>query len=170
MESTLPTHVIQTDSSSLRLSTHCPWDEKRTRVLIGRSLWRTVHTVQSKFTLVLAKHSKSFSPIELRFGWHGRSEDRNWRDTSEAPEVFWIFKTQVQGKSGSSLRDHNIKLAKAYVTSPCARILGDPLVPNYQSPNSKCFTRCRLGARTPFFLSLICTELVPNSQRTLATR
>ena len=36
-----------------------------------------------------------------------------------------------------------------------------PLVPNYQGQNSKCFTWCRLGTRTPFFLSLSCTEVVP---------
>ena len=31
---------------------------------------------------------------------------------------------------------------------------------------SKCFIGCRLGTRGPFFLSLSCTEFLPNSQST----
>jgi hypothetical protein len=37
-----------------------------------------------------------------------------------------------------------------------------PLVPNYESTNSKCFIWCRLGSSIPLFLSLSCTEIVPN--------
>jgi hypothetical protein len=36
-----------------------------------------------------------------------------------------------------------------------------PLVPNYETQNSKCFIWCRLTIGTPFFLSLSCTEVVP---------
>src|SRR6516162_3701710 len=38
--------------------------------------------------------------------------------------------------------------------------------PGFQQQNqkSKCFILCRLGARKPFFLSLRCTEFVPNSR------
>src|ERR1022692_5084985 len=37
-----------------------------------------------------------------------------------------------------------------------------PLVPNYESTNSKCFIWCRLGNSVPLFLSLSCTEVVPS--------
>jgi len=36
-----------------------------------------------------------------------------------------------------------------------------PLVPNYETTNSKCFIWCRLGNSVPLFLSLSCTDLVP---------
>ena len=42
----------------------------------------------------------------------------------------------------------------------------DRLDSNYKIKKSKCFIWCRLGARGPFFLSLSCTEFVPNSQST----
>jgi hypothetical protein len=35
---------------------------------------------------------------------------------------------------------------------------------NRKLKKSKCFIQCRLGTRKPFFLSLKCTEFVPNSQ------
>jgi hypothetical protein len=42
----------------------------------------------------------------------------------------------------------------------------DCLDSNHKIKKSKCFIWCRLGARKPFFLSLSCTEFVPNSQST----
>ena len=40
----------------------------------------------------------------------------------------------------------------------------DCLDSNKKLKKSKCFILCRLGTRKPFFLSLNCTEFVPNSQ------
>ncbi len=42
-----------------------------------------------------------------------------------------------------------------------AKLYLDPLVPNYETTNSKCFIWCRLGSSVPLFLSLSCTEVVP---------
>ena len=42
----------------------------------------------------------------------------------------------------------------------------DRLDSNNRVKKSKCFIWCRLGTRGPFFLSLSCTEFVPNSQST----
>ena len=39
------------------------------------------------------------------------------------------------------------------------------LVPNNRVKKSKCFVWCRLGTKMPFFLSLSCTEVVPNFDR-----
>ena len=38
----------------------------------------------------------------------------------------------------------------------------DPLVPNYATKKSKSFIWCRLGTKSRSFLSLSCTEVVPN--------
>ena len=39
----------------------------------------------------------------------------------------------------------------------------DRLDSNKKLKKSTCFIQCRLGTRKPFFLSLSCTEFVPNS-------
>ena len=44
-----------------------------------------------------------------------------------------------------------------------------PPGPEPRKSNSKCFIWCRLGASEPFFLSLSCTEVVPNWTRSEAT-
>jgi hypothetical protein len=49
----------------------------------------------------------------------------------------------------------------------CVRIVAaDLLDSNKELKKSKCFIWCRIEAREPLFLSLSCTEFVPNSQST----
>jgi hypothetical protein len=50
-------------------------------------------------------------------------------------------------------------------SNPLPRFI-DRLDSNKKLKKSKCFIQCRLGTRKPFFLSLSCTEFVPNSQST----
>jgi hypothetical protein len=50
-----------------------------------------------------------------------------------------------------------------HVSSPTRLDLLDS---NNKIKKTKCFMWCRLGTRNPFFLSLGCTEVVPNSQNT----
>jgi len=86
------------------------------------------------------------------------------------PELLIAIKDQVfvrrfKGKCLAQLLDDPTasRILRDVNVQDAPPIMADCLDSNQKLKKSKCFIQCRLGTRNPFFLSLNCTEFVPNS-------
>ena len=78
--------------------------------------------------------------------------------TVSVPKLWEVFKACWE--IGLAFEDQTRTLR--FLLHPGERIrTSDPLVPNSEIKNSKCFAWCRLGIERSFFLSPCCTEVVP---------
>jgi hypothetical protein len=87
----------------------------------------------------------------IRENWNQHREPGRW----PTPDKNWVLRVAPEFTKHPT---QHLEKQLQKQTPSLGSLSSDPLVPNYETTNSKCFIWCRLGASKPPFLSLSCTD------------